>query len=144
MRWTSVALAVVLPYVAVVFANARSPRAAGRLAMVEGVNALVTISGKRHTEVIVEQALDLGVPVLPIPTAGGDSEVLFPHFREDIAARFEQTAFERCMDRYRYRTGRQGAPQSAAVTSPRPAGPQGDRVAARTRVAVAAHRPPRE
>lgn len=31
IRWTCVALAVVLPYIAVVFANARSPRAAGRL-----------------------------------------------------------------------------------------------------------------
>lgn len=32
VRWTCVALAVVLPYIAVVFANARSPRAVGRLA----------------------------------------------------------------------------------------------------------------
>ena len=32
VSWTCVALAVVLPYIAVVFANARSPRAAGRLA----------------------------------------------------------------------------------------------------------------
>lgn len=31
IRWTCVALAVVLPYVAVVFANARSPRTAGRV-----------------------------------------------------------------------------------------------------------------
>ncbi len=31
VRWTCVALAVVLPYIAVVFANARSPRTAGRL-----------------------------------------------------------------------------------------------------------------
>ena len=31
VRWTCVALAVVLPYVAVVFANARSPRTAGRV-----------------------------------------------------------------------------------------------------------------
>ncbi|MFC7488824.1 DUF3099 domain-containing protein [Knoellia sp. CPCC 206453] len=34
VRWTCVALAVVLPYVAVVFANARSPRVAGRVAAV--------------------------------------------------------------------------------------------------------------
>ncbi|KGN38736.1 DUF3099 domain-containing protein [Knoellia subterranea] len=34
VRWTCVALAVVLPYIAVLFANARSPRAAGRLAPV--------------------------------------------------------------------------------------------------------------
>ncbi|WP_353949980.1 DUF3099 domain-containing protein [Knoellia sp. S7-12] len=34
IRWTCVALAVVLPYVAVVFANARSPRTAGRVSAV--------------------------------------------------------------------------------------------------------------
>jgi hypothetical protein len=31
VRWTCVALAVVLPYIAVVFANARAPRTAGRM-----------------------------------------------------------------------------------------------------------------
>lgn len=34
IRWTCVALAVVLPYIAVLFANARSPRTAGRLSRV--------------------------------------------------------------------------------------------------------------
>lgn len=34
IRWTCVALAVVLPYIAVVFANARSPRRAGRVSAV--------------------------------------------------------------------------------------------------------------
>ncbi|MFC7492404.1 MULTISPECIES: DUF3099 domain-containing protein [unclassified Knoellia] len=34
VRWTCVALAVVLPYVAVLFANARSPRVAGRVSAV--------------------------------------------------------------------------------------------------------------
>lgn len=31
VRWTCVALAVVLPYIAVVFANAHAPRVAGRI-----------------------------------------------------------------------------------------------------------------
>ena len=34
LRWTCVALAVVLPYIAVVFANARAPRAAGSVSAV--------------------------------------------------------------------------------------------------------------
>ena len=38
-----------------------------RLSMVAGVDMVVTISGKKHTEVVVEQALELGIPVLPIP-----------------------------------------------------------------------------
>jgi hypothetical protein len=41
-----------------------------RLAMVAGVDMVVTISGLRHTEVVVEQALETGVPVLPLPHAG--------------------------------------------------------------------------
>jgi nucleoside 2-deoxyribosyltransferase len=47
-----------------------------RLAMVAGVDVVVTISGRQHTEVVVEQALELGVPVLPIPVAAGDSRDL--------------------------------------------------------------------
>jgi hypothetical protein len=38
-----------------------------RLTMVAGVDMVVTISGRQHTEVVVEQALELGVPLLPIP-----------------------------------------------------------------------------
>lgn len=34
VRWTCVVLAVVLPYIAVVFANAHAPRTAGRVAPV--------------------------------------------------------------------------------------------------------------
>ena len=34
VRWTCVGLAVVLPYIAVVFANARAPRTAGRVSTV--------------------------------------------------------------------------------------------------------------
>lgn len=69
-----------------------------RLAMVAGVDVVVTISGKRHTEVVVEQALEIGVPVLPIPDAGGDSRKLLKKYRERIAANFAPGALKLCLD----------------------------------------------
>jgi hypothetical protein len=68
-----------------------------RLAMVAGVDLVVTISGRQHTEVVVEQALELGVPVLPIPNAGGDSKDLLNRYRERIGSGFEAGALERCL-----------------------------------------------
>jgi hypothetical protein len=68
-----------------------------RLAMVAGVDMVVTISGKQHTEVVVEQALELGVPVLPVPDAGGDSRDLLVKYRERIAASFEPGALDLCL-----------------------------------------------
>src|SRR5579859_5396917 len=47
-----------------------------RLAMFAGVDIVLIISGKQHTEVVVEQALHVGITVLPIPDAGGNSKVL--------------------------------------------------------------------
>jgi hypothetical protein len=70
-----------------------------RLAMVAGVDMVVTISGRQHTEVVVEQALELGLPVLPIPYAGGDSEQLLHNHRERIAASFNPGALDRCLDK---------------------------------------------
>ncbi len=69
-----------------------------RLAMVAGVDVVVTISGRQHTEVVVEQALELGVPVLTIPNAGGDSEDLLIKYRKRIAASFSPRALDRCLD----------------------------------------------
>jgi hypothetical protein len=69
-----------------------------RLAMVAGVDMVVTISGKQHTEVIVEQALELGVPVLPIPDAGGDSRDLLVKYRKRIAGSFDPGALEQCLE----------------------------------------------
>src|ERR1700756_287911 len=69
-----------------------------RLAMVAGVDMVVTIYGRQHTEVVVEQALDLGVPVLPVPDAGGDSRELLDKYRERIATSFDQGALDRCLD----------------------------------------------
>jgi hypothetical protein len=69
-----------------------------RLAMVADVDAVVTISGKRHTETVIEQALELGVPVLPVPDAGGDSRTLLGKYRHKIASRFKsEDAVERCL-----------------------------------------------
>src|SRR6476660_9526808 len=68
-----------------------------RLAMVADVQMVVTISGRQHTEVVVEQALELGVPVLPIPDAGGDSRDLLIKYRERIAAGFDQGALHQCL-----------------------------------------------
>lgn len=68
-----------------------------RLAMVAGVDLVITISGHRHTEVVVEQALELGIPVLPIPDAGGDSEKLLEKHRAKIAESFADGALDRCL-----------------------------------------------
>jgi hypothetical protein len=68
-----------------------------RLGMVAGVDLVVTISGKVHTEVVVEQALELGRPVLPIPNAGGDSKDLLEKHEERIAAAFEPGALHKCL-----------------------------------------------
>ena len=68
-----------------------------RLAMVADVDVVVTISGKQHTEIVVEQALDLGLPVFPIPNAGGDSEDLLLKYRERIAAGFDPGALDDCL-----------------------------------------------
>ena len=69
-----------------------------RLAMVAGVDMVVTIWGRQHTEVVVEQALELGLPVLPIPDAGGDSRDLLVKYRERIAAGFDPGALEKCLE----------------------------------------------
>jgi hypothetical protein len=48
---------------------------------------------------VVEQALELGVPVLTIPNAGGDSEDLLIKYRKRIAAGFTPGALDRCFDK---------------------------------------------
>jgi hypothetical protein len=70
-----------------------------RLAMVRGVDLVVTISGRRHTEVVGEQALELGIPFLPIPNANGDSQDLLKPYRAQIAARFAPGALDECLQR---------------------------------------------
>jgi hypothetical protein len=69
-----------------------------RLAMVAGIDIVVTISGKVHTEIVIEHALELGRPVLPIPDAGGDSKDLLEMYRSRIASAFEPGALDRCLE----------------------------------------------
>jgi len=68
-----------------------------RLAMVGDVDIVVTIAGRKHTEVVVEQAVELGLPLLPIPDAGGDSKKLLKQYRERLGDRFAPGAFNRCL-----------------------------------------------
>ena len=70
-----------------------------RLAMVGDVDIVVTIYGRRHTEVVVERSLDLGLPVLPIPDAGGDSEDLLRKYRPLIAKSFAPGELDRCLSK---------------------------------------------
>jgi len=65
--------------------------------MVADVDIVVTIAGRKHTEVVVEQAVELGLPFLPIPHAGGDSKELLKQYRKRIAGRFAPGAFNRCL-----------------------------------------------
>jgi hypothetical protein len=65
--------------------------------MVAGVDMVITIAGQVHTEVVVEQAVELGIPVLPIPIANGDSETLLKKYYKRIAAGFEEGALEKCV-----------------------------------------------
>jgi hypothetical protein len=68
-----------------------------RLAMVAGVDMVVTISGRHQTEVVVEQALEVGIPVLPIPDAGGESRTLLTKYRQRIGAGFDPGGLEQCL-----------------------------------------------
>ena len=70
-----------------------------RLAMVGDVDIVVTIYGRQHTEVVVERSLDLGLPVLPIPDAGGDSEQLLRKYRPLIAKSFAPEELDRCLSK---------------------------------------------
>ncbi|WP_153800297.1 hypothetical protein [Foetidibacter luteolus] len=68
-----------------------------RLAMVAAMNLVITISGRKHTEVVIEQALELGVPVFPVPFAGGDSKTALNRHRARIESAFEPGALEKCL-----------------------------------------------
>ena len=70
-----------------------------RLAMVGDVDIVVTIYGRQHTEVVVERGLDLGLPVLPIPDAGGDSAELLRKYRPLIAKSFAPGELDRCLSK---------------------------------------------
>lgn len=82
--------------ISVVVLKGRTPLGR-RLAMVAGADLVVTIAGRRHTEVVVEQAVELGLPVLPIPDADGDSKDLLDKYRDRVVAGFAPGALEKCL-----------------------------------------------
>jgi hypothetical protein len=69
-----------------------------RLAMVADVDMVATVAGKTHTELVLEQALERGVPALPIPGTGGDSEKVLATYGDRIAAGFAAGEVDRCRE----------------------------------------------
>jgi len=67
-----------------------------RLTMVSGVDVVVTFTGKAHTELVLEQAIELGVPALPIAATGGASRAVYEAYRERIEAAFAPGAVREC------------------------------------------------
>lgn len=65
-----------------------------RLAMVHDVDVVVTIGGKRHTNEVLEQALELNVPALPLQFAGGDSRQFWKRYRDWVVRQFSLTETE--------------------------------------------------
>lgn len=65
-----------------------SPRAR-RFQLVQGVDAIITIAGKEHTATVLELALALGKPILPIGFSGGDSEVFWHEEQAQFMKLFE-------------------------------------------------------
>ena len=57
-----------------------------RLRLVRDVDQLVTVTGKRHTETVLEQALELNRPALPLPFSGGDSKDFWKTYKSRIQA----------------------------------------------------------
>ena len=56
--------------------------------MVHDVDVVVTIGGKRHTNEILEQALELNVPALPLAFAGGASRKFWTVYRDVVVGWF--------------------------------------------------------
>ncbi len=67
-----------------------------RLSMVAGVDLLVTFTGRAHTELVLEQAIELGVPALPIAATGGASREVYRAYQGRIEAAFAPGAVRNC------------------------------------------------
>lgn len=72
-----------------------------RLSMVGGVDILITVAGRRHTELILEQAIELGVPALPIAPTGGDSKKIYDSYRARIESAFAPGSVTQCLQHLR-------------------------------------------
>lgn len=67
---------------------------ARRFAMVRDVDALITIKGKRHTAVVLDFAITINKPALPLPFTGGDSREFWKTHKERVITWFNlQTDF---------------------------------------------------
>jgi hypothetical protein len=67
-----------------------------RLSMVSGVDLVITFTGGAHTELVLEQAIELGVPALPIAATGGASRTVYMLYRDRIEAAFAPGAVRQC------------------------------------------------
>jgi hypothetical protein len=67
-----------------------------RLTMVGSVDLVITFAGKVHTEVVLEQALELSIPALPIRHTGGESEKIYDLYRDRIESSFAPGEVRRC------------------------------------------------
>ncbi len=72
-----------------------------RLTMVREADIVVTISGGTHTELVGEQAIELGTPLLPIPTEKGRSKRLLRAYRDHVERQFADGELETCLRRVR-------------------------------------------
>lgn len=57
---------------------------ARRFNIVQHSDAVITIKGEGHTRSVIELALAINKPVLPIPFTGGDSKEMWTMYKEDI------------------------------------------------------------
>lgn len=69
-----------------------------RLAMVSGVDVVVTFAGRANTALVLEQAIELGVPALPIAATGGVSRRVYKTYQDRIEAAFAPGAVRQCFD----------------------------------------------
>ena len=57
---------------------------ARRFNMVQNIDALITVGGEGNTRSVVELALAINKPVLPVAFTGGDSEIMWGIYKADI------------------------------------------------------------
>jgi hypothetical protein len=67
---------------------ARKSAQARRLGMVKGVDAIITIKGKKNTALILELALTINKPALPLSFTEGDSETYLKDNKDQICESF--------------------------------------------------------
>lgn len=59
-----------------------------RLALVRGVDLIITVAGRRHTEIVLEEALETDTPALPLAFAHGDSKTFWKANKSQIVRWF--------------------------------------------------------